>query len=390
MPFPRPTLTQLKDRVAADIATGLQGTSALLRYSNLGVLGKVFAKAVNGLYGYLDWIALQANPTTATGEYAIAWGALKGKFIEPAAAAGGIVTFNGNNGVTIPTGTPLVRNSDGATFTTVADVTITNGSASATVIAGTAGAIGNSTPGTSFSLGIGIAGVISSVVAITGLGGGADVETIDAFKARYLQAYAAPAQGGAEPDYLQWADVVPGVTRVWVLRHGMGPGTVVVYFMMDIVRASSGGFPQGVDGVAALEPRDIAASGDQLLVADAIYPVQPVTALVYAASPGRNAITLTIAGISGATSATKMAISAAAAAAIAASSSPGGVTLSDGSPGGVTYMSAIERAISAIPAAAGFVITAVASSDGAVSPGAAGNVTSNTGYLATLDAVTYI
>lgn len=388
MPFPRPTLTQLKQRVASDITTGLEGATSLLRFSNLTIIGKVLAKAVYGLYGYLDFIALQGNPATATGVYAVAWGALRGVFVKAASAAVGVATFSGTNGTPIPTGTSLVRG-DGATFTTTADATIASGGATAPIVAGTAGADGNCAAGTVFTLATGISGVSSTVTALAALTGGADVETIDAFKARYLQVYAAPPQGGAEPDYQDWAGEVPGVTRVWVRRNGMGVGTVVVYFMMDIAEAAFDGFPQGTNGVAALEDRDTPATGDQLAVANAIYPVQPVTALVYAVAPGRNVLTFTIAGLSGASAATQSAVIAAVKAAVAAGSSPGGVMLANGSTGGVTLLSTVEAAIAAIPAAAGFIVTSVTASAGTVTPGSAGNVTSNVGYLADFGSVVF-
>lgn len=388
MPFARPTLTQLIQRASSDMTTGLQSGTALLRFSNLTILGKVIAKAANALYGYLDFIAIQANPFTATGEYAIAWGALKGVYIKGAAYAAGTVACSGTNTMVIPAGTSVIRG-DGATFTTTADATIVNGTANAPVIAGTAGAAGNTPAGTTFTLGAGIAGVSSSVVTVAGLQGGADVETSDAFKARYLQKYAAPAQGGAPSDYPEWAETVSGVTRTWVRPNGMGAGTVIVYFMMDDAEAAYGGFPQGTNGVATAEMRDVAATGDQLLVANAIYPLRPATALVYAVAPGQNELSFTIAGMANASVATKGLVQAAIQSAILVGASPGGVTLSDGTAGGVTWISTIEKAISAIPAAGGFVITSVEASEGTVNPGMAGNIQSNSGFLPVFGSVVF-
>ena len=388
MPFARPTLTQLIQRASSDIITGLQSTTGLLRFSNLGILGKVIAKAANAIYGYLDFIALQSNPFTATGEYAVAWGALKGVTIKAASAAVGPVVFSGTNGYVVPAGTSIIRN-DGATFTTTADATMVGGSGSAPVVAGAAGAAGNTPIGTMFALGIGIAGISSSATTTAGLQGGADVEAADDFKARYLQEYAAPPQGGAVSDYPDWAGTVAGVTRVWVRPNGMGPGTVIVYFMMDDAEAAYGGFPQGTNGVATAETRDAPATGDQLLVANAIYPLRPATALVYAVAPGQNELGFTIAGIAGASVATKGLVQAAIRAAILTGASPGGVVLADGTAGGVTQLSTIEKAIAAIPGAAGFIITAVTASAGTVNPGAAGNIQSDSGFLPVFGSVVF-
>jgi hypothetical protein len=46
-------------------------------------------------------------------------------------------------------------------------------------------------------------------------------------------------------------------------------------------------------------PRDVVATGDQGTVADAICPLQPVTALVYANAPGQHVVNFTVSGISG-------------------------------------------------------------------------------------------
>jgi len=194
-----------------------------------------------------------------------------------------------------------------------------------------------------------------------------------------LEVYAAPPQGGSTSDYEDWALEVAGVTRAWITGNGMGPGTVVVYFMMDDTEAAFNGFPQGTNGVASAEDRDTPATGDQLVVANALFSQQPVTALVYAVAPGQNVLNFTIAGLAGASAATKAALNAAIAAAL----------LVGAKTGGTTQLSVIEAAIAGLPAAAGFVITNIAASAGTVTPGPTGNVISNTGYLPVLGVVTY-
>ena len=115
-------------------------------------------------------------------------------------------------------------------------------------------------------------------------------------------------------------------------------------------------------------------------MANAIYPLQPVTALVYAVAPLANAVAMTIAGISGASPATKTAIAAAIDA----------VYLQYSAPGGIVDLSYIESAIAAVAGTAGFVITVVSCSHGTVSPGSDGNVTANAGYLNVRGTLTYV
>jgi uncharacterized phage protein gp47/JayE len=378
MPFARPTLTELRQQTAADIAAALPGVDALLRFSNLGIIGDVQAALANGQFGYLDWIALQSVPFTATDEYLEGWAALKGVTRRPAVAAAGAVTFTAAAGATVPAGTAVNR-SDGVAYVTSADAAASGGAIVCEVIASAGGETSNAAVGTVMTLGTGISGVAATGTVSTALIDGADVEIDSELRTRMLAAYAAPAQGGALADYVAWALDVPGVTRAWVKPNAMGAGTVTVLFMMDEVEAVHGGFPQGTNGCSIYEPRDAAATGDQLLVANALFAVQPVTALVYAAAPVVNTIGLTIAGIAGVSAATKTAIGGAAAAALLVGSAPGGTS----------NVSAIEAAIAAVPGTEGFVITGITASAGSVTPGATGNIQSNPGALPALGSVTY-
>jgi uncharacterized phage protein gp47/JayE len=78
--------------------------------------------------------------------------------------------------------------------------------------------------------------------------------------------------------------------------------------MMDVAEAAFGGFPQGTNGVATNEPRDVTATGDQLVVANALLPLQPVTALVYAMAPVPTPVNFTIADLGAANTAPNQAL----------------------------------------------------------------------------------
>lgn len=289
MPFARPTLSQLRNQAAQDLNANLPGADTLLRFSNLRVIADVLAAMAHMLYGYLDWIALQATPYTATDEYLEAWGALKDVPRKGTTQASGTIRFTGQNGKTLPEGTAL-RRSDGMGYHTSAAGQVANGSVTVAASAdadpaGLTGANGNCDAGTQFTLDNALAGIDSTGSAATAFEGGADIEPNDDYRARVLLVYQNPAQGGALTDYIEWALAVPGVTRAWASGSGYGPGTVVVYVMLDEANAANGGFPQGINGCATLETRGPTATGDQLTVANAIYPVRPVTALVYVVSP---------------------------------------------------------------------------------------------------------
>ena len=374
MPYARLALADLQNQVAQDIAANLPGTDPQLRFSNLSIMGKVQANLGYLHLGYLDWIAKQAVPFTASQEFLEGWAALKNVTRNGATVSNGAVTFQGTSGYTIPAGTPLVRG-DGVAFVTTAPATVSGSSVvvSASAVAdpqGLKGAIGNTALGSVMSLGTSIPGIQSSGVVSTAFTGGNDLELDASLRNRMLAAFQSVPQGGAQNDYLNWALAVPGVTRAWCNPNGFGSGTVVVYTMFDVANVAYGGFPQGVSGCASNEPRGITATGDTLTVANAIFPLQPVTALVYSVAAANSAINFTISGIATASAAVKAAISAAIS----------GVFYLFGTPkGGSVSLSLIESAIAAISGTQGFVISTPT-----------GNITTTLGNLPTLGTITYV
>lgn len=349
MPFTRPTLTELRTQVAQDISASLPGTDPLLRFAALKITGYVQAALTNQHYGYLDWIAKQAVPFTAADEFLQGWGALKNIYLKAATSAVLTVTFPGTVGAVVPAGIPVLRG-DGVEYTTLSAVAVA-GTGFCTInvganpdLTGQTGAFGNASTGTAMTLGQSVTNVSSSGLVTGTVVIGADLETQDSFRSRVLEAYQKPPQGGAPSDYEQWAKEVPAVTRAWCTPNGFGAGTVVVYVMLDIVRAAQNGFPQGTNGVATGEPRAAAATGDQLLVANYIFPLRPATALMYIVSPTSNPINFTIKGIpAGSQGFVAPAIS--------------GVFLSDGKPGGTVPLAHIWSAIASISGVDDFVIT---------------------------------
>lgn len=301
MPFVPESLTSMRDGILQDIASAqIQSASSgtvLTQLLNRSIL-RVLAYAQAGLsyehYGYLDWIAKQAVPWSADGEFMEAWANLKGVYRLQPTATQGTLTFTGSQ--TIPGGSTVNR-SDGTAYTTLADAAPSGGSVATTVQAVVAGSAGNFSTGTAFSLASPIGSVNSATTSSVQTIAGTDTETDTALRTRMLAAYAAPPQGGDRYDYIEWALAVPGVTRAWVTPLGMGAGTVVVYVMLDIAEAAYGGFPQGVGGTATAEPRDVSATGDLLTVANALYPQQPVTALVYVVPPTAQPTNFTITGL---------------------------------------------------------------------------------------------
>jgi uncharacterized phage protein gp47/JayE len=275
MPFARPSPTEIRDRMGAEIAVALPGADARLRRSMEEILVRSIAIASHELHGYIEWAALQILPDTAEDEVLARHAAIWGLTRIAATAAIGAVTFTGTPGAIVPAGTELRRNDD-ARFLLAADVTIAAGGAgTGNVVARVAGAAGNSQAGISLALVAPVAGVApSATVAAGGIAAGADAESDAALRARLLQRIQTPPAGGAADDYVTWALTVAGVEKVWVYPSWLGAGTVGVAFV------TTGGAIPGAPLVAAVQA--------------ALNLRRPVTAAVTVFAPATQAVALTI------------------------------------------------------------------------------------------------
>lgn len=315
MPFNRPTLTDLRAQNQGYIETQLQNVGKLLRFSNLRVLSDVISGMGHLHYGYLDYIALQAVPLTATDEYLADWGALVSVYRKAAGKATCLqVKLTGQDGSTVDAGAILKR-SDGYLYTLDSKITIQNGEAIGSVTAmlpdpqtdtSGGGAKSNAPAGTTLTFDTTWEGVDSIAAMMVAAAGGSDIEDQESFRKRILFAYQNTPQGGSRADYVKWALEVSGVTRAWTVGRLMGPGTVGVYIMAD---DSGDGFPAGDDGVSALEAWGAQkATGIKGEVADYIYDKQPVTALVFVCSPVKKEVDFKFNGLSKTTEETKLKI----------------------------------------------------------------------------------
>jgi len=233
MPFNRPTITTINERITGDIDTNVPDGQPRLRRSLFGVLGKVITGAVHGLYGYLQYQARQILPDTADEENFARHASLK-KVIRKAPESGtGPILIVGNNGAVMEAGKKWQR-SDGIIYEVTEEATIAAGQALVTVIATTAGANTNAAAGTTLNLIETVSGIDSTAtVNGDGITGGADLESLESWRARYLDRIQKPPQGGNANDYVQWALEVPGVTRAWSYPLELGEGTITVRFVRD-------------------------------------------------------------------------------------------------------------------------------------------------------------
>jgi uncharacterized phage protein gp47/JayE len=228
MPYASPTLTQLIAQTAADVRAALPTADPLLRRAVLTVLSRVLAGQHHEQFGYLDWIARQAVPFTATGENLAGWAALRGLAALPATYGSVTALSSSNNPHTaVAPGASLLR-SDGTSYTASGGGAVdANGNITLAVSAVTAGSASNVANGAGLVLSSPASGVNSNFAVTAIIANGTDLETDDSLRSRLLAAFANPVQGGDLADYVQWASAVGGVTRLGrqlARRHRNGDG----------------------------------------------------------------------------------------------------------------------------------------------------------------------
>lgn len=204
-----------------------------LARSNVKALSFVQAVGLHGAYRYLrDFIARQAIPIKAAGEFLDGWLTTYGLSRKDAAAAIGVLSGTGANGTILAAGT-MVQVNDGRQYRVTADVVVAGGVVAPAVMALQAGAQGNLAAGGALQLVAPVAGIDAAFTAAAGLSGGADPETDAQAIYRLQQRLSNEPMGGSPADYARWALQVPGITRAWGVRNPSGATSAGVIIMAD-------------------------------------------------------------------------------------------------------------------------------------------------------------
>lgn len=233
MPYDRPTITELMDGQVVEFSSRLNIPKEQVRRSNVGVSAKVQAGGLHGLHGHLQHVIDQNFADSAEIDFLLRHGEPRDIFRKEATKASGSREIRGNDGAAVSAGEILQR-ADGLQFEVITGATIVAGVAVVQVEAVEVGASANTALEEPLPFITPIAGVES--VSLTGeLTGGADIESIESYRARVLAYMREPPHGGNDSDYEQWVKSVPGVNvhRVWVFRKWMGRGTVGVFFTVN-------------------------------------------------------------------------------------------------------------------------------------------------------------
>lgn len=239
MPFNRPTLVQLRERIATDIEYRMvdgEGIAADAHTPGTGYteLANVMAGVAHMLLGNQQWIAAQILVQTCDDDVLEQKATELGLQRIPAAFATGSIAFTGSAGVMIAAGA-VYQTSAGIQYRLSANVTIGGGgTATGGIIALMPGMAGNLASGAPLSAVNPVPGVDSHVVTSAAISGGADVEDIERLRDRVLANLRQPPMGGNNYDYVAWAKAVSvDITRAWTFAHEDGIGSVTLRFVCE-------------------------------------------------------------------------------------------------------------------------------------------------------------
>lgn len=235
MPWETPTLKQLYERTSADFSGRLLHGGKVLFRSVIAVLSKVWAGLCHGLHAFLAWCFKQVFPDTAEELYLLRWAAVFGMEPNAASFATGPATFPGTPGSSIPAGWGVSSKANGEEYTVLEEASAdVSGVITVSLKAVEPGPDGNMPAGQEVTLSAPRPGVTSSgAVGSISVSGGFAEESLDAFRARFLERLRTPPRGGSKADFEAWAKSISGVTRAWCFPLGVGLGTVSLTFVTD-------------------------------------------------------------------------------------------------------------------------------------------------------------
>ena len=241
--FATSSLDQWVQKARAAFRAYLPGTDAWIWPNNVNPTAKVLGGVAFELEGRLDFIGRQRFALTASGKYLDLQGAEIGVPRKDAVPASGNVVATTSSGIAIAAGAQFVR-SDGIVVAATSAVAGT-GTLTIPAVAATAASAGNSEAGTPLTALSGLSGpgATTATFAVDGNGftGGLDREQdgplysadLGTYRGRILFRKRNPPHGGAPADYVMWCGSIPGVTRTFVERRWLGPGTLRVFPIFD-------------------------------------------------------------------------------------------------------------------------------------------------------------
>lgn len=235
MPFSKPDLVTIKNRIESDISSEISSPTTFLRRSVFKIIAKVLAGAIYLVYDFINYIKEQIFITTADGESLQIHGAEYGISKNFGTKAIGSGTASGTVGKIISAGS-VIQSSIGNLYNITTSATIgAGGTTTITFQADKSGTAYNEDTNATLTFIQPLDGINTSVTVLTpGITGGVDEETNDAYRARILTRKRQPPHGGAEFDYVTWAlEYSSSITRAWAISEYYGIGTIGLAFVKD-------------------------------------------------------------------------------------------------------------------------------------------------------------
>jgi uncharacterized phage protein gp47/JayE len=227
------SLAEASQRVRGAFRQYMPGTDASLKNNFITVTGKVLAGLAHEFELRMAYLARQLFASTATGAFLARHGSDLGIFRKPATAATGVILGLGTPNKIYPAGIRFVSG-DVIYVSTAPASANPNGGLVLTVQAQSTGAATNRDAD-------GLLAPADRVlwpdlgeewtVGSAGLGGGAEREGDESFRARILFRKRNPPGGGRLSDYEDAALSVSGVVKAWAFRQPLAPGFITVFFL---------------------------------------------------------------------------------------------------------------------------------------------------------------
>lgn len=248
------SLDELSSRARGYFRQYMPGTDTSLKNNFVTVVTKVMAGLGHELELRLAYLARQLFGRTANLAMLTLHAGDVNIFRKQPSAASGAIAGTGQANAIYPSGIRFSSGSQIYVSTTSAQASplgaisfpVTSDDKGASTNRDAGGALTLADPGLYPTLGL------DFTVGDAGLGGGADIEDVDAFRARYLFRKANPPGAGKLTDYEQAVLDVPGVLKAWAYRDAVTPSFLVVFFLFES------------------RPNNIPTAGDVLVVQDAI------------------------------------------------------------------------------------------------------------------------
>lgn len=229
MSFSPKSLDALSQNVRAAFRQYMPGTDAAVAQNTIYVIAKVQALLAREYELRLKWIYDQLFLSTASvGTIIKLHSAEFGVYQKSASPSSGIIKGEGTPNKTYPAGVRFI--SGAQTYVSKSAFTANAlGAFQATVQCEQSGLVTNREAGAALNAAdTGLYPEFGSTVLVdtTGLGGGADKETIEELRQRALKRKRNGPKGGALADYERWALEVPGVVNAWAENFADNAGAV--------------------------------------------------------------------------------------------------------------------------------------------------------------------